>query len=127
MKEYEIKRGLLTSKLKEQGKKKKCTTKSMKQTKDQRETVVNKIKNYFSLEEAVHLCSEMFPDIRTVLNIIAICPASGVVGERGFSLVNLIMNELRSSMNIRTLGVAMRIYYNGADLSDQEADKIILK
>ena len=99
----------------------------MKQTKDQRETVVNKIKNSFSLEEAVHLCSEMFPDITTVLNIIAICPASGVVVERGFSLVNLIMNELRSSMNIRTLGVAMRIYYNGADLSDQEADKIILK
>ena len=83
MKEFEIKR-LLTTKLKEQREKKKCTAKSMKQTKDQLETVVNKIKNPFSLEEAVYLCSEILPDIATVLNIIAICPASGAVVERGF-------------------------------------------
>ena len=57
MKEYQIKKGLLTTKLKEQGKKKKCTAKSMKQTKDQLETVVNKIKNPFFLRRS---CVFMF-------------------------------------------------------------------
>ena len=52
MKEYEIKKGLLTSKLKEQEKKKKCTAKSIQQTKDQLETVVNKIKNPFFLRQS---------------------------------------------------------------------------
>ena len=103
MKEYEIKKGLLTTKLKEQGKRKKCTTKSMKETKDQLETVVNKIKNPFSLEKGVYLCSEILPDIANVLNFMSIWPGSGAVVERGFSLMNMIMNDLRSSMNIRTL------------------------
>ena len=57
MKEYKIKKGLLTTKLKEQGKKKKCTAKSMKQAKDQLETVVNKIKNPFFLRRS---CVFMF-------------------------------------------------------------------
>ena len=82
----------------------------MKKTKDQLETVVNKIKNLFSLEEAMYLCFEILPDIATVLNIIAICPASGALVERGFSLVNLIMNDLRSLMNIRTLDATIRIH-----------------
>ena len=47
----------------------------MKQTKDQLETVVYKIKHPFFLE-AVYLCSEILPDITTILNIIAICPAT---------------------------------------------------
>ena len=38
--------------------------------------------------------------------------------------MNLIMNDLRSSKNIRTLD-ATSIHYNGPDLSDKEADKII--
>ena len=56
----------------------------MKQAKDQLDTVVNKIKNPFSLEEAVYLCYEILLDIATVLNIIVICPASDAVVERGF-------------------------------------------
>ena len=86
----------------------------MKQTKYQLETVVYKVKHPFFLEEAVYLCSEILPDITTVLNIIAICPATGAVIERGFS-INLIMKDLRSSMNIKTLGATMCIHYNGAD------------
>ena len=125
MKEYEIKKGLLTTKLKEQGKRKKCTTKSMKETKDQLETVVNKIKNPFSLEKGVYLCSEILPDIANVLNFMSIWPGSGAVVERGFSLMNMIMNDLQSSMNIRTLDPMMHIHYNGPDLSDEEAVKII--
>ena len=39
--------------------------------------------------------------------------------------MNLIMNYLRSLMNIRrTLDAAVCIHYNGPDLSDEEADKI---
>ena len=73
----------------------------------------------------MYLCSEILPDIATVLNIIIICPASGAVVERGFSLTNLIMNNLQSSLNIRTLDATMLIHYNGPDLSDEEADKMI--
>ena len=69
------KKGLLTTKLKEQGKKKKCKVKSVKQNNDQLEIVVNKIENPFSLDVAVYLCSEILPDITTVSNIIAICNA----------------------------------------------------
>lgn len=39
--------------------------------------------------------------------------------------MNLIMNDLRSSINIRTIDVTMRIRYNGADLSEEETDEII--
>ena len=70
----------------------------------------------------MYLCSEILPDIATVLNIIIICPASGAVVERGFSLMNLIMNDLLSSLNIRTLDATILIHYNGPDLSDEEAD-----
>ena len=87
MKEYEIKKVLLTTKLQEQRKKKKYTVKSLKQTKDQLETVHSKIKNTFSLEEDVYLCSEKLPDIATVLNIIAICTVTGAVVERGLSTI----------------------------------------
>ena len=69
MKEHEIKKRLLISKLKEHGKNKKCTTKSMKQTKDQLETVVNKIKNHFSLEEAVYLSFEILSYFTTVFTL----------------------------------------------------------
>ena len=34
------------------------------------------------------------------------------------------MNDLGSSTNIRKLDAAMRIYYNGAEVSDEETDKI---
>ena len=125
MKLYETKNGLLTTKLNKQEKKKKCTVKTMKQTKGQLGTAVNEIKNPFSLEEAVYLCSKILPDIATVLNIIAICLASGAAVERGFSLMNLIINDLGSSVNIRTLDATMGIHYNGPNLSDEEADKII--
>ena len=125
MKEYETKKGLLTTKLNKQGKKKKCTVKTIKQTKGQLGTAVNEIKNPFSLKEAVYLCSKILPVISAVLNIIAICLASGAAVERGFSLMNLIINDLRSSMNIRTLDATMGIHCNGPNLSDEEADKII--
>lgn len=89
------------------------------------ENVSAKVKDPFSLEEAILLTSDILPEVNLILNIIAICPSSGAVVERGFSLMNLIMNDLRNSMNIRTLDATMRIYYNGNNLSDEEADRIV--
>ena len=65
----------------------------------------------------------VLPDIRTVLSIIVICAASDAVVERGFSLKNLIMNDLRSSMNIRTLDAIYAYTLYGADLSGEGTDK----
>jgi len=81
--------------------------------------------NPVSREDAIKCCSEILPDVCKVLVLISVCPASGAVVERGFSLMNLIMNDMRSSMNIRTLDAMMRIHYNGSDLSDTDADEII--
>ena len=47
MKQYETKKELLTSKLREKGKKKKRIHKRVKNTKDKLETVINKIINPF--------------------------------------------------------------------------------
>ena len=64
------------------------------------------------------------PDITTVLNVITItiCPASGAMVELGFSLMNLIINNLQSSINIKTLDATMHIHYNGTDLSDKQEE-----
>ena len=48
-----------------------------------------------------------FLDISLILNLIFdifnICPATTAIVERGFPLMNLIMNDLRRSMNARNL------------------------
>ena len=78
-----------------------------------------------SISDALLLANEVFPDMTKILNIIAICPASGAVVERGFSLMNLIMNDLQNSINIGTLDALMRISYSGQDLTDDDTDKIL--
>ena len=66
-------------------------------------------------------------DICTVLILISVCPARGAVVERGFSLMNLIMNDLRSSMNVPSLDATMRSHYQGESLTDGEVDGEALK
>ena len=66
----------------------------------------------------------MHRNIAQILKILLICPASGAVVERGFSLMNIQINKLRSSMKIRTLDALMRIYYEH-DITDQDADDIV--
>ena len=63
-------------------------------------------------------------NIAQILKILLICPASGAIVERGFSLMNIQINKLRSSMKIRTLDALMRIYYEH-DITDQDADDIV--
>ena len=77
-----------------------------------------------SLNEAFLLVEEVLPSIATLLQLIQVCPASGAVVERGFLLMNLVMNDLRNSMNIATLDATMRITYVN-EIADDVMDKIL--
>ena len=46
-----------------------------------------------SLEEAYQFAKDVYPNIAQILKILLICPASGAVVERGFSLMNMQMNK----------------------------------
>ena len=122
--EYEKKLEYTKNKLCESEKKKKCTAKLIKQSRQEINDLEIKVNDPVSISDALLLANKVFPDVTKILNIIAICPASGAVAERGFSLMNLIMNDLRNSINIRTLDALMRISYSGRDLTDDDADKI---
>ena len=62
-----------------------------------------------SLEEAIYFCSEISQVIRAVLNVIDIYLASVAAFERGFSLMNSIMNDFRSLVKLRTHDASVRI------------------
>ena len=112
--EYEKKLEYTNNKLCKSEKKKKCTAK-----------LEIKGNDPVSISDVLLLANKVFPDMTKILNIIVICPTSGAVIERGFSLMNLIMNDLRNSMNIRTLDALMQISYSGRDLTDDDGDKIL--
>ena len=99
------------TKLREQEKKKKCIAKTIKNLREHLKLLQDQLKNPMSLNDAIICTAEVLPDICTVLFFISVCPASGAVVKRGFSLMNLIMNDLRSSMNVCTLDATMRIHY----------------
>ena len=123
--DYEKKLEYTKNKLCESEKKKKWTAKLIKQSCQEINDLEIKVNDSVSVSDALLLANEVFPDVIKILNIIAICPTSGAVVERGFSLMNLIMNDLRNSMYIRTLDALMRISYSGQDLTDDDADKIL--
>ena len=66
----------------------------------------------------------MLPDICKVLILISACPRGDAVAEHGLLLMNLIMNDLRSSKNVRTLDATMRIPDQGKSLTNGEVDEI---
>ena len=70
------------------------------------DSLTDKMKQPVSLNE-VFLLVEVLPNIAALLQLIQVCPASGTVVERGFSLINLAMDDLRNSMNIATLDATM--------------------
>ena len=87
------------------------------------DSLTDKMKQPVSLNE-VFLLVEVLPNIAALLQLIQVCPASGTVVERGFSLINLAMDDLRNSMNIATLDATMWIaYVNG--ITDDVVGKII--
>ena len=112
-------------KLVELTKKKKSTARNIKAAKNEIDELKQKVKEPVSLQEAFFLAEEIFPDVAAILQLILICPSSGAVVERGFSLMNLVMNELRSSMNISTLDATMHLNYQKTELSDIEISEII--
>ena len=76
------------------------------------------------MEEAYQFAKDVYPNIAQILKILLTCPAiSAIVGCR-FSLMNMQMNKLRSSMEIRTLDALIRIYYE-YDITNQDADDIV--
>ena len=70
------------------------------------DSLTDKMKQPVSLNE-VFLLVKVLPNIAALLQLIQVCPASGTVVERGFSLINLAMDDLRNSMNIATLDATM--------------------
>ena len=76
------------------------------------------------MEEAYQFAKDVYPNIAQILKLLLIYPASGAVVERCFSLMNMQMNKLRSSMKIQTLDALMRIHYEYY-ITGQDADDII--
>ena len=87
------------------------------------DSLTDKMKQPVSLNE-VFLLVEVLPNIAALLQLIQVCPASGTVVERGFSLINLAMDDLRNSMNIATLDATMWIAYVN-EITDDVVGKII--
>ena len=102
--------------------KQKCRSKLLKEAKEEVCTLQKQCNKPVTLYEAIQSCHEIFPDVAIVLEIIQVCPSSGAVVERRFSLMNLVMNDLRSSMNIQTLD---RLHYNDNSFSDTQVQDII--
>ena len=76
------------------------------------------------MEEAYQFAKDVYPNIAQILKILLIYPASGAVVERCFSLMNMHMNKLRSSMKIQTLDALMRVFYEYY-ITGQDTDDII--
>lgn len=83
-----------------------------------------RVKDPVTPELALETCRDVFPNMTMLLEIILVCPSSGAVVERGFSVMNLAMNKLQSSMNITTLDAIMRINYEDG-ISDDQANVIL--
>ena len=106
-------------------KKKKNTTQNLKLQQREVDSLTDKMAQPVFLNEAFLLVEEVLPNIATLLQLVQVCHASGAVAaERGFSLVNLVMNDLRNSMNIATLDATMRITYVN-EIADDVMDKIL--
>ena len=105
--------------------KQKCRAKLLKEAKEEVCTLQKHCNKPVTLYEAIQSCHEIFPDVAIVLEIIQVCPSSGAVVERRFSLMNLVMNDLRSFMNIQTLDPLIRLHYNDDSFSDTQVQDII--
>ena len=86
--EYEKKLEYTKNKLCESEKMKKCTAKLIKQSRQEINDLKIKVNDPVSISDVQLLANEVFPDVTKILNVIAICPASGAAVERGFSRMN---------------------------------------
>ena len=83
--------------------KQKCAAKFLKEEKEEVCTLQKQRNNPVTVYEAFRACHKIFPDVVIVLEIIHVCLSSTVVVEKGFSLTNLIVNDLRSSRCFNTI------------------------
>ena len=103
----------------------KCTAKQLKEAKEEVSTLQRQFNNPVTPYEAFQACHEIFSDITIALEIVQVYPTGGAFIERGFLLMNLIMNDLRSSMNIQTLDALVQLHYIDDSYSDTQAQNII--
>ena len=101
-------------------KNKKNTARNLKLQQREVDSLTDKMTQPVSLNEPFVLVAEVLLCIEAQLQLIQVCPASGAVVERGFSLMNLVMNDTRNSMNIATLDANMRITYVNEITDDVE-------
>ena len=76
------------------------------------------------MKEVYQFATDVYPKIEQIFKTLLICPASSAIVEHGFSLMNMQMNKLLSSMKIKTSDALMWIYYE-YDITDQDADEIV--
>ena len=97
----------------------------MKKLREPLKLLPGQLKNLVSLNDKITCTAKVFPNISTVVILVSVCPASGIVVEGGFSLMNLIMNDLTSNMNVLKQDATMRSHYQGISLNGGEVDEII--
>ena len=81
-------------------------------------------RKFASLKKVYEFAKDLYPKIAQIFKTLLICPASSAIVEHGFSLMNMQMNKLLSSMKIQTLDALMWIYCE-YDITDQDADDIV--
>ena len=88
------------------------------------DSLTGNMKHSVSRNEAFVLIEEVLPNIVTLLRLSQVCPASGAIAEQGFSLMNIIMDDLRSFMNISSLESMMQITCVN-EITDDVVDNVI--
>ena len=121
---YGIKLEVAEQKLLQLQTKQKCTAKLLKEAKEEVCTLQKQCNNSVTLYEALQACHEIFPDFTIVLESIQVCPSSTAFVERLFSLMDLIMNDLRISMNIQAIDALIRLHYIDDSFSDIQVQDI---
>lgn len=93
----------------------------------EKNTLQKRLKEPVSTEKILtdEIMVAAFPNIRKLIKISAVMPVSQAVVERGFSRMNLICTESRTSLDPVSLDCLMRLSYFNRQFTDDEMAKII--
>ncbi|MCO5597856.1 hypothetical protein L7F22_051941 [Adiantum nelumboides] len=86
--------------------------------------------NGFSMKEAWRMFGHMknwqdsFPNLMKLWQVVLVLPASTVACERGFSKQNLIKDDMRTRLTIKTLDDLMRVSLTGPKTEEVEWDRV---
>lgn len=93
--------------------KKKCASKIIKHLRGYLQLLPDKLKNPVSLDHAIICTPEALSDICAVLILISVSLKSGAIIECGLSLMNLMMNDLSSMVDVHLIDATIRIQSQG--------------